>query len=112
MKPKAVILNIRVARASDFSDELGQKKYGCMYFQQSIDGTFCNQPYFFHENTNMEVFRALYSSNQIWVLAGIFDEVEIIDIRKPIIKNETKKHYKSNKSPRPCMCRKQRVFRK
>jgi hypothetical protein len=106
MKKKAVILNLRVAKATDFSDELGQKKYGCMYFQQSIKGTFCNQPYFFHENTNLEVFKELYSSNQIWVLAGIFDEVEIIDKRKPIITNETKKYHKSHKSPRPCFCSK------
>jgi hypothetical protein len=98
MKTKAVILNLRVARRNDFSDELGQKKYGCMYFQQSIKGTFCNQPYFFHENTNMEVFKELYSSSQIWVLAGIFDEVEIIVRHKPI---KTKPAIKKN---RPCFC--------
>ena len=92
---KSVILNLRVARATDFSDELGQKKYGCMYFQQAFSGTFCNQPYFFNQNTNLEVFKELYGTNQIWVLAGIFDEVEIIDKRKTIIANETKKHHKS-----------------
>jgi hypothetical protein len=79
MKPKAVILNLRVAVGTDFSDELGQKRYGCMYFQQSIKGTFCNQPYYFNENTNLQVFKELYKSEQIWVLAGIFDDVEIID---------------------------------
>jgi hypothetical protein len=100
MKSKSVILNLRVARATDFSDELGQKKYGCMYFQQSIDGTFCNQPYFFHENTDLEVFRELYSSTQIWVLAGIFDKVEIIDRRKTI------KPKPAMKKNRPCFCKK------
>ena len=114
MKQKAVILNLRIARGSDFSDDLGQKKYGCMYFQQSIDGTFCNQPYFFHENTEMQVFRELYQSKQIWVLAGIFDEVQIIDKRKPINTNvrSTKKRifrkrdFKGNdRSERPCTCK-------
>jgi len=111
MKQKAVILNLRVAKGSDFADDLGGKKYGCMYFQQSINGTFCNQPYFFHENTEMHVFRELYQSKQIWVLAGIFDEVEIINKRKPII-SEAKKHNKSNKSSRPCTCNKQRTSRR
>jgi hypothetical protein len=79
MESKSVILKLRVAIASDFSNDIGGKKYGCMYFQQNMDGSFCNQPYFFHENTNMEVFRELYKSKQIWVLAGIFDEVEFIE---------------------------------
>jgi hypothetical protein len=82
METKAAILNLRVGRNSDFSNPHGGKKYGCMYFQQNMDGSFCNQPYFFHENTDLEVFRKLYQTNQIWVLAGIFDEVTIID--KPI----------------------------
>ena len=112
MRQKAVILNLRVARGSDFSDDLGQKKYGCMYFQQSINGTFCNQPYFFHENTEMQVFRELYQSKQIWVLAGIFDEVEIIDKRKPLLKNEAKKNNPMHKSSRPCTCLKQRDSRR
>lgn len=102
MKTKAAILNLRVARASDFSDELGQKKYGCMYFQQSINGSFCNQPYFFHENTDMEVFRDLYQCRQIWVLAGIFDEVTVIErqARKKKIEKPT------HQINRPCTCRK------
>jgi hypothetical protein len=117
MRTKAVILNLRVARPSDFADSLGEKKFGCMYFQQSITGTFCNQPYFFHENTDMEVFKELYSTNQIWVLAGIFDEVEIIDKRKPILKNgKIKKTYctsgrnrfRDDRSNRPCTCKKNR----
>jgi hypothetical protein len=87
MGTKAAILNLRVGVKSDFSDSNGGKKYGCMYFQQNFDGSFCNQPYFFHENTNMEVFRELYGSKQIWVLAGIFDEIEIID--KPISDENT-----------------------
>ncbi len=105
MKQRAVILNLRVAKASDFSDELGRKKFGCMYFEQSFDGSFCNQPFFFHENTNLEIFRELFSTNQIWVLAGIFDKVEFIDKRKPIIKNEAKKLNKNIKSLRPCTCK-------
>lgn len=118
MKQKAVILNLRVARSSDFSNELGEKKFGCMYFQQSINGTFCNQPYFFHENTDMWVFRELYNSQQIWVLSGIFDDVEIIDKRKPILKNgKTKKRccnpnrdglWNNTRSKRPCTCKKRR----
>ncbi|WP_158235343.1 hypothetical protein [Flavobacterium sp. 9] len=109
MKIKAVILNLRVARASDFADSLGEKKFGCMYFQQSIDGTFCNQPYFFHENTDMQVFKELYSTNQIWVLAGIFDDVEIINRRKPIIEKNNygvKKNQKRKLAARPCFCKK------
>jgi hypothetical protein len=82
METKAAILNLRVGRKSDFSNPNGGKKYGCMYFQQNMDGSFCNQPFFFHENTNFEDFRKLYQTNQIWVLSGIFDEVTIID--KPI----------------------------
>ena len=112
MKQKAVTLNLRVARDYDFSDNLKQKKYGCMYFQQSINGTFCNQPYFFNENTDMEVFRQLYRSKQIWVLAGIFDEVEIIDKRKPIktnVRTKQKRVFSNGKgnanSFRPCTCR-------
>lgn len=107
MKSIAVTLNLRIARKEDFSDEVGKKKFGCMYFQQSFDGSFCNQPYFFHENTDMEVFKELYSSKQIWVLAGIFDPVEFVNKRKPIISNETKKHNKSSKGSRPCTCRRQ-----
>jgi len=112
MCTKAVTLNMRVAIASDFSNDIGGKKYGCMYFQENHDGTFCNQPYFFHENTNMEVFRELYKTKQIWVLAGLFDEVQFINKRKPIIRNEAKKHNKSNPRTRPCLCSKQRIHRK
>jgi hypothetical protein len=79
MKTQEVIFKLRVAVVSDFSDELGGKKYGCLYFQQSVDGSFCNQPYYFNPNTNMEVFRTLFKSQQIWVLMGIFDEVEFIE---------------------------------
>ncbi|HSD07924.1 hypothetical protein [Flavobacterium sp.] len=112
MTSKAVILNLRVAKASDFSNELGGKKYGCMYFQQNFDGSFCNQPYFFHEGTNMEVFRKLYQSRQIWVLAGHFDEVSFIEKTKPLRKYETKKYHQSDKRTRPCTCHKQRIYRK
>lgn len=107
MTTKAVILNLRVAKATDFSNEIGGEKFGCMYFQQNYDGTFCNQPYFFHEGTNMEVFRELYKTQQIWVLAGLFDEVEFINKRKPIIENKkygTKK--RKGMAPRPCLCHK------
>lgn len=106
---QAVILNLRVARAEDFSDELGRKKFGCMYFQQAYDGSFCNQPFFFNENTNMEVFRELYHSKQIWVLAGIFDEVQFTQKRKPIIQNKRyglkKKAEEKARSARPCFCK-------
>jgi hypothetical protein len=104
MKSKAVILNLRVAIGTDFTNELGGKKYGCMYFQQNRDGTFCNQPYFFHENTDLQIFRELYQSNQIWVLAGIFDKVEYLEIRKPIIKSDYIKQKNSSKRSRPCTC--------
>ncbi|MRX40603.1 hypothetical protein GJU43_15050 [Flavobacterium sp. LC2016-23] len=111
MKTKAVILNLRVARREDFADELGQKKFGCMYFEQSFDGSFCNQPFFFHENTNMESFRELYATKQIWVLAGIFDEVEFVEKRKPIIKVKkygTKKNDIRSTLARPCLCKRKR----
>lgn len=105
MISKAVILNLRVAIATDFSNEIGGKKFGCMYFQQNYDGTFCNQPYFFHEGTNMEVFRELYRSNQIWVLAGLFDEVEYLNIPKPIMRSDYLKRKNSIKVSRPCTCK-------
>lgn len=108
MKTKAVLLNLRVAQASDFSNEIGEKKFGCMYFQQSIDGTFCNKPYFFNEDTDMWVFRELYKTNQIWVLAGIFDEVEIVDKRKPIIEKHKyglHHHLRKPLPARPCFCK-------
>lgn len=105
MTSKAVILNLRVAIATDFSNEIGGKKFGCMYFQQNYDGTFCNQPYFFHEGTNMEVFRELYRSNQIWVLAGLFDEVEYLNIPKPIVISDYLKRKNSTKVSRPCTCK-------
>ncbi|WP_289659465.1 hypothetical protein [Flavobacterium panacagri] len=112
MHSKAVILNLRVARKGDFSDELDRKKFGCMYFQQSFDGSFCNQPYFFHEETNMEVFRELYASKQIWVLAGMFDEVEFVNKRTPIATKKSKRENKTRKKNRPCTCVKRVVIRK
>lgn len=106
MNPKAVILNLRVAVASDFSDELGQKKYGCMYFEQSVNGTFCNQPFFFHENTDIKKFRELYRTKQIWVLAGIFDDVDFVEKRKPIVKQSRYGTIKKQPlPPRPCFCK-------
>jgi hypothetical protein len=108
MGTKAVILNLRIAQREDFTDELGQKKFGCMYFQQSFDGSFCNKPYFFHENTDLDVFRELYNTKQIWVLAGIFDEVEIVDKRKPIVEKHKygRKNYMPKPlPPRPCLCK-------
>lgn len=104
MKNQAVILNLRVARASDFSDASGQKKYGCLYFQQSIKGTFCNQPYYFNENTDMEVFKELYQCRQIWVLAGIFDEVIIIERKN----RRFRKEIKTDPKTRPCTCKKRK----
>lgn len=107
MGTKAVILNLRVARPSDFTNEIGGKKYGCMYFQQSFTGNFCNQPFFFHENTDLEVFRELFKAKQIWVLAGVFEEVEFVEKRKPII-DDRKYNLKTTKTrtKRPCFCSK------
>ena len=74
-----VKMNLRVANRDDFSDQWGQKRIGTMYFQQSITGTICTQPFYFTDNTDLETFRALYASNQIYVPVRIFDEVEIIE---------------------------------
>jgi hypothetical protein len=76
---KIVVMNLRVANRDDFSDQWGRKRIGAMYFQQSITGSICTQPFYFTENTDLSVFKILYASNQIYVPVGVFDEVQILE---------------------------------
>ena len=80
MTTKAVLMNLRIGNSNDFSYDSGAKRYGSIYFQQSFDGTFCTQPFYLTEDTNMETFKELYHSKQIWVPVRVFDEVEIVEV--------------------------------
>jgi hypothetical protein len=80
----SVIMKLRVANRNDFADQVGNKKIGVLYFQQSYSGNFCTQPYYFSNETNLETFRELFATKQIWVPMGIFDEIEIIEVKEKI----------------------------
>lgn len=72
-------MKLRIANRDDFTDQWNKKRIGAMYFQQSITGVICTQPFYFTENTDLNTFKILYASNQIYVPVGIFDEVEILE---------------------------------
>lgn len=72
-------MKLREAKKEDFADQWGHKRIGAIYFQQSMTGAICTQPFYFTEDTNLESFRELYTANQIFVPIGIFDEIEITE---------------------------------
>lgn len=74
-----VQMKLRIANREDFTDQWNKKRIGTMYFQQSITGTICTQPFYFTENTDLDTFKTLYACNQIYVPVRIFDEVEILE---------------------------------
>jgi hypothetical protein len=74
-----ITMQLRVATRDDFADLYGNKKIGVLYFQQNHDGEMCTQPFYFNESTEIQNFRQLYSTGQIYVPVRIFDEVEIIE---------------------------------
>lgn len=74
-----VFMKLREAKKEDFADLFGRKRIGTIYFQQSITGAICTQPFYFSEETNLEAFRELYTSCQIYVPIGVFDEIEVVE---------------------------------
>lgn len=74
------ILKIRIANASDFADQFGNKKIGTMYFHQSSTCEIEPQPHYFNEETDLATFRNLYTHNQIYVPERIGEEVEIVEL--------------------------------
>jgi hypothetical protein len=74
-----VFMRLREAQKEDFADHFGHKRIGAIYFQQSVTGAICTQPFYFTEETNLETFRELYTSRQIYVPIGIFDKIEIVE---------------------------------
>ncbi|MBS7231714.1 hypothetical protein KHA90_11820 [Flavobacterium psychroterrae] len=78
-------MKIRVANKDDFADQWNHKKIGAIYFEQSITGTICTQPFYFTEETDINKFRELYTHNQIYVPLGLFDEIEVIEEKEQTI---------------------------
>lgn len=74
-----VFMKIRLANKDDFADQWGRKKIGAIYFQQSVTGAICTQPFYFTEETDLDKFRELYTHNQIYVPLGIFDKIEVVE---------------------------------
>jgi hypothetical protein len=82
-----VFMKLREAKKEDFADQWGSKRIGAMYFQQSVTGAICTQPFYFNEDTNIEAFKELYTANQIFVPMGIFDKIEVIEEKEQTITN-------------------------
>lgn len=80
-------MKLREAKKEDFADQWGRKRIGTIYFQQSISGAICTQPFYFTEETNIESFKELYTANQIFVPVGIFDKVEVLEEREELKTN-------------------------
>jgi hypothetical protein len=73
-----VFMKLREAKKEDFADQWGRKRIGAIYFQQSVTGAICTQPFYFTEETDLLTFRELYTHNQIYVPLGLFDEIEVV----------------------------------
>lgn len=80
-----VFMKIRVANKDDFADQYGSKRLGAIYFQQSVTGAICTQPYYFTAETDLNTFRELYTHNQIYVPERLFEEVEIVEEKSVLI---------------------------
>ncbi|PKB18363.1 hypothetical protein [Flavobacterium sp. 5] len=77
MMERHVFIKLRVANKDDFSTELGQKKIGTIYFEQSVKGAIQMTVKYFTEKTNLDTFRELYTHSQIFVPVGLFDEMKV-----------------------------------
>ena len=80
-----VFIELRLSNKDDFADQYGNKKIGAMYFEQSVTGEIHKQPRYFTEVTDLKTFRELYTNNQIFVTANLFDSVTIVEEENEII---------------------------
>ena len=69
---RAVLIKLRIAKATDFADSDENKKQNIPYFCKNSIGVIEDKMRFFNDDTDMDTFRALYNCNQIYV----FDEVQ------------------------------------
>jgi hypothetical protein len=72
-EPQQITLNVRIATAKDFANENKTQKYGAVYMHQSKTGIIEPELHLFSEQTDMKVFKLLYSRQQIFVPMGIFE---------------------------------------
>lgn len=68
MKTRHVLIKLRLANKDDFSNELGQKKYGTVYFEENSNGIVERSIKYFNLNTDLLQFKKLYANNQIYVM--------------------------------------------
>jgi len=81
---RCVFIKLRLSNKDDFADQFGNKKIGQMYFIQSFTGQIEKNPRYFTEETDLKVFRELYTSNQIYVTENPFDCFEITELEDEI----------------------------
>ncbi|TPG44352.1 hypothetical protein [Flavobacterium pectinovorum] len=79
-----IFMKIRIANKDDFADQWGRKKIGAIYFEQSVTGAICTQPFYFTEETDLGKFKELYTHNQIYVPLGLFDEIEVVEEKQEL----------------------------
>lgn len=72
-----VVLKIRIAKKTDFSDQFGNKKIGAVYFCENSKGIIEEKINYFTNDTDMLTFKQLYANNQIYVFINPFEVVEI-----------------------------------
>jgi hypothetical protein len=72
-------MKLRIANKDDFATEIGTKKIGTLYFEQSVTGAIEHFPKYFTNDTDMTQFKILYASNQIYVPVAPFEEVPILE---------------------------------
>jgi hypothetical protein len=74
---RQVVLKIRIAKNTDFSDQFGNKKIGTVYFCENSKGIVEEKINYLTIDTDMFTFKQLYANNQIYVFINPFEVVEI-----------------------------------
>ena len=65
-----VLLTLRVANPNDFADSYGNKRQNVPYFEQNSIGVIQPAIKYFSEITDLNQFKLLYASNQIYVMVN------------------------------------------
>lgn len=74
-----VLLKLRAAKNTDFSDQFGNKKIGVPYFCKNSKGVIEQKINYFSNEMDLEIFRELYANNQIYVINDVESIFNCID---------------------------------
>lgn len=74
-----VLLQLRIAKNTDFSDDKGVRKQNIPYFCKNSIGVIEPKMYMFNSDTDIISFKELYACNQIYVFTNSFEVVATVN---------------------------------